>query len=189
MMIFNPRVRAGHCWEIRPAPFGSIGSGFAGTPDDRTYLHALLVRRGQASVERAVPVRPRSARRAARPKGGPRWFSPYDLNYGTRIDRPNRQIVPLTDFQKSEGLSWTVQIPALKAYADTMENPIRSPLVVLEDGSALGPPHASHASIRTRGGGEFSHWGEDLVLSTSDDTDPNENGRSYVGILPHPSSV
>ena len=186
MMIFNARAQGGHHWEIRPAPIGSFAPGVARSLDDRTYLHVVLVRRDPESLERALPVQSRYAGRFARPKGGPRWFSPYDLSYGTRIDHPNRQIIPLTGFQKGEGLSWTVQIPALKVYADDIENPARSSLVVLEDGCPLGPPHASHASIRARGGGEFSHWGKDLVLSTSDDSDPNENGRSYVAILPHP---
>ena len=82
------------------------------------------------------------------PKGGPRWFSPYDLSYGTRIDYPNRQIVPLRDIQKSEGLSWSVHVPALKNYSDNTDDPIRSPIVVLEDAYALGPPHSSHAAIK-----------------------------------------
>ena len=146
IMIFNPRVRSGHYWEIRPAPYGVFGTGLAGALDDKTYLHVVVVRRGSASFERVVPIKSLYARRPVRPKGGPRWFSPYDLSDGTRIDHPNRQIVPLRDIQKSEGLGWSIHVPALKNYSDNTDHPIRSPIVVLEDACALGPPHASHAA-------------------------------------------
>ena len=55
IMIFNPRIRSGHYWEIRPAPYGVFGTGLAGALDDKTYLHVVLVRRGSASLERVVP--------------------------------------------------------------------------------------------------------------------------------------
>ena len=56
IMVFNPRIRSGHYWEIRPAPYGVFGSGLAGALDDKTYLHVVLVRRGSASLERVVPI-------------------------------------------------------------------------------------------------------------------------------------
>ena len=188
IMVFNPRIRSGHYWEIRPAPYGVFGTGLAGALDDKTYLHVVLVRRGSASLERVVPIQSLYARRTVRPKGGPRWFSPYDLSYGTRIDHPNHQIVPLRDIQKSEGLSWSAHVPVLKNYSDNTDDPIRSPIVVLEDACALGPPHTSHPAIRSHGGGAFSHWGENLLFSTADGTDPNNNGRIYVAVLPYSSS-
>ena len=55
-----------------------------------------------------------------------------------------------------------------------------SRLVVLEDGSKLGPAHASHDSIRMSGRGRFSHWGSSLYFSASDNSDPRANGRSYA---------
>lgn len=54
-----------------------------------------------------------------------------------------------------------------------------SRLCVLENGVALAHPHALHDEIRTLGGGRFSHWGEALYFSTSDNTDPSTNGREY----------
>ena len=188
MMIFNPRRNEGHLWEIRAIPSGILGSGGSSGLDDRTYLHAVLVRRGAADCERAVPIQSLYARIPPRPRVVPRWFSPFDLNYGTRIDHPNRQIVPLKDFSRDQGLCWVTSVPELKAYADDDDFPLRSPLVVLEDERALGPAHSSHAAIRAHGGGAYSHWRERVFLSTSDDSDPNSNGRCYLAIIPPPSS-
>jgi hypothetical protein len=50
---------------------------------------------------------------------------------------------------------------------------------VLENGSPIGKPHALHDDIRTVGGGLYSHWKDTLYFSTSDNSDPNSNGRSY----------
>lgn len=50
----------------------------------------------------------------------------------------------------------------------------------LEDGRALGPGNCLHAEIRQHGAGRFSVWGEQLYLSTSDNSDPRTNGRTYT---------
>lgn len=54
-----------------------------------------------------------------------------------------------------------------------------SSLLLFEDDRALGPAHVSHDEIRTSGGGRFAHWGPRLYFSTSDNSDPRANGRSY----------
>jgi hypothetical protein len=54
-----------------------------------------------------------------------------------------------------------------------------STLQLFEDGKALGPAHVAHAEIRTEGKGRFSHWGNAVFLSTSDNSDPRQNGRTY----------
>lgn len=53
-------------------------------------------------------------------------------------------------------------------------------LVLFEDGVELGPAHATQDSIRALGGGKFSHWGSWLYFSTSDNSDPRSNARSYT---------
>jgi hypothetical protein len=184
MMIFNPRRNEGHLWEIRAVPAGVFGST-GGSLDDRSYFYVVLVRRGSAQLERVMPIQPHYAsRRPAPPRGGPRWFSTFDLDYGTRIDHPNRQIVPLREFTHDEGCSWMTSLSELKAYADNDDAPLRSPVIILEDDRALGPPHTSHALIRAHGGGSYSHWEGNLFLSTPDDSNPNTNDRSYVAIVP-----
>jgi hypothetical protein len=63
--------------------------------------------------------------------------------------------------------------------ADTTETPFSSKLAMAENGNLLGPPHSLHASIRENGGGRFSHWGNSIIFSTSDNSDPRTNGRIY----------
>jgi hypothetical protein len=59
-----------------------------------------------------------------------------------------------------------------------------SRLVLLEDGKPLGPAHQMHDVIRNKGMGRFSHWGDGLHFSASDNSDPRTNGRSYTIIVP-----
>lgn len=57
---------------------------------------------------------------------------------------------------------------------------------LLEDGKVLGPAECPHDTIRKDGCGAFSVWGPQIYLSTSDNTDPNENGRQYLLIAAEP---
>ncbi len=54
-----------------------------------------------------------------------------------------------------------------------------SNLTIAENGRPLGPPHAPHAQIRSEGLGAYSHWGDSVVFSANDGSDPRDNGRSY----------
>ena len=67
----------------------------------------------------------------------------------------------------------------LCARADEVGHWERSPLRLYENGNELHPSHALHFRISRDGGGTFSHWGENLLFSTSDNSSPNENGRIY----------
>jgi hypothetical protein len=53
-------------------------------------------------------------------------------------------------------------------------------LILLEDGRALGPSDTNHDEIRARGRGAYSYWDQALYFSTSDNTDPRSNGRTYA---------
>jgi hypothetical protein len=55
-----------------------------------------------------------------------------------------------------------------------------SPLVLLESGRELGPAHTQHADIRERGEGRFSHWHGYLWFASSDNSNPQINGRRYA---------
>jgi len=55
----------------------------------------------------------------------------------------------------------------------------RSRLTLFEDERALPYPHSTHNEIRELGAGRYSHWGESVFFSTSDNTDPLTNGRRY----------
>ena len=54
-----------------------------------------------------------------------------------------------------------------------------SHLIVLENGSPLPSAHAAHDTIRTKGKGNYSHWGKEVYFSTSDNSSPLVNGREY----------
>ncbi len=81
-------------------------------------------------------------------------------------------------FSLGGGSCVIASLPSLSAIADGPVG-LESPAVLLEDGIPLGPAHAVHNEIRAQGHGRFSHWLRDIFFSSSDGTDPNENGRSY----------
>jgi hypothetical protein len=63
---------------------------------------------------------------------------------------------------------------------DTNAAPFQSKLQIYENGVALPLAHAIHADIRSLGKGRFSHWSGALRFSSSDNTDPRTNGRTYT---------
>src|SRR5262245_12313541 len=55
---------------------------------------------------------------------------------------------------------------------------------LFEDGEPLNHPRRLHAAINRHGMGRYSHWGDSLIFSTSDNSDPRTNGRAYVLRVP-----
>jgi hypothetical protein len=55
-----------------------------------------------------------------------------------------------------------------------------SSLRLFEDGRELPHPHSAPDDIRNLGAGRYSHWGDAVLFSASDNTDPSANGRSYT---------
>jgi len=81
--------------------------------------------------------------------------------------------------RSQEGHAWLYTMPHSCGGTDKGSG---STMEVFEDGKPLGPAHTGHQEIREHGGGRFSHVGGDpetLYLSTSDNTDPRSNGRTY----------
>ena len=68
--------------------------------------------------------------------------------------------------------------------SDTLEEPSRATSVVCEDDKQLGPPHSLHVDIVRLGHGRYSQWEGGLLFSSSDGSDPNENGRTYKAVEP-----
>ena len=52
--------------------------------------------------------------------------------------------------------------------------------MLYEDGRMLGLAHSMHDHISRFGKGRFSHYGPNLYFSASDNSDPNQNGRTYA---------
>jgi LPS sulfotransferase NodH len=93
-------------------------------------------------------------------------------------------------FEPEIGKCWLYRLGPVKEAAEIATLGDRdgaatgSPVLVLENQKPLGPAHASHSIIRSKGLGAFSHWGDILYFSTSDNSDPNTNGRQYEIVLP-----
>ena len=87
-------------------------------------------------------------------------------------------------FQKfGTGVAYVAEAAALDSLADTNATPTRSGYLLCENGYALGPPHTIHTEIAAKGKGRFSHWTSiGFIFSTSDNSDPNSNGRSYWAV-------
>lgn len=88
--------------------------------------------------------------------------------------------LPASPFVAAGGAAWRVALPALSCFSDTDGSPCRSMLSLLEDGIPLAHPHALHDDVRQVGQGHYSHWGTEVLFSTSDNSDPNRNGRRYA---------
>lgn len=82
---------------------------------------------------------------------------------------------PISNFVADSGHGWIASVPA-----DLISDKEGvSSLLVLENGTPLRQAHASHEEIRKDGQGRFSHWGSQVYFSTSDNSSPRENGRTY----------
>ena len=71
--------------------------------------------------------------------------------------------------------------------ADTEDEPFRSPVELYENENRLGPPHAKKEQISELGSGRFLHLkknGATIYFSTSDNSDPNTNGKAYWIVSP-----
>ncbi len=88
--------------------------------------------------------------------------------------------LPSGQMRHEDGHCWMSALPDEVALGDTFLHPANSPLLVFEDGHALGPAHSSHGEIRSAGSGLFSHWSGTLYFSTSDNADPRSSGRRYT---------
>jgi len=175
-------------WLVRCAWPGLFGAGLAGTLDSGAYLHLFAARRGPTVAPNPMPIQTLYAPVEGAPIANdrPRWFIPFLLCNGHRQDMPPRAelVLPPLRFRAESGHAWTITISEFAELADTLQRPARSPLILLEDGRPLGPPHADHAQIRARGRGQYSHWGEYLYFASSDNSRPDNNGRQYAVVIP-----
>jgi hypothetical protein len=78
------------------------------------------------------------------------------------------------------GYCYAVYVPELEEYGDNSVSLYRSSGILYEDGKPIGKPHAVCTSVENIGKGYFLHWESALNFSTSDNTNPLENGREYI---------
>lgn len=84
----------------------------------------------------------------------------------------------LQRFDRVAGNMWRLT-EAIDVPSSDSSDPRRSTLELYENGHRLGPGNSDHATIELLGRGCFSFWMETLLFSTSDNSDPNSNGRQY----------
>lgn len=87
-------------------------------------------------------------------------------------------------FSPLAGHSFASSVPQLAQDADTSDNPQRSRYLLCEGSQIIGPAHSVHDEVARLGQGRYSHWGDTIIFSASDNTDPNKNGRRYVAVQP-----
>ena len=82
-------------------------------------------------------------------------------------------------FNLTRGHMWQTSVPDLQSLSDRVGDDRRSTVFVFEDGRQLPHPHAIHDDIEKHGQGRFSHWGELIYFSSSDQSDPNSGKHGY----------
>jgi hypothetical protein len=88
-------------------------------------------------------------------------------------------------FEPDPPFGWRAAVPEFRGLSDNLVKCYRSHLELYEDGVRLRPAHSTHECVRTIGRGRFSHWAECVLFSTSDNSDPNTNGRTYTCQIPN----
>lgn len=173
-------------WSVRHVRRGTFGGGELGVLDGRTSLFMVLARKSAPATGRPAPVQYFYSRRRGPPTVEPRWFPAFEMAKGviTSASRPVRARVSL--IRPDAGRAWHGALPPEAPEGSDSSARCRSDLLLLEDGRPLGPLNWAHAAIRDEGGGAYLHWGRDLIFSTSDDSSPLSNGRSYEVLFAGP---
>jgi glycosyltransferase involved in cell wall biosynthesis len=101
------------------------------------------------------------------------------------LSLPARTFPPITAemIVPDGGQGYRVDLAGAGIFAPSDQESV-SRLRLFEDGRLLARPHHPHDAIRTSGAGRYSHWGNFLHFSTSDNSDPRRNGRDYVIVAP-----
>lgn len=105
--------------------------------------------------------------------------------------RPMARIVVqlMPPFQHEAGHAFSGQgLPgeyaAVIPFADEPREGAPSRTAIYEDGRLLGAGHSSFGDIRDLGRGRFLHLNGPVYFSSTDNSDPNTNGRRYWIAIP-----
>jgi hypothetical protein len=92
-------------------------------------------------------------------------------NFEERLDYSGWSELPMEVIQKEGNHCYIAVMPPGATLTE---------YTLFENNRALGPPACLHDDIRQYGEGRYSVWGRFLYFSTSDNTDPRNNGRKYM---------
>lgn len=91
------------------------------------------------------------------------------------------QIIDVESIRRGKGHAWVVSLPpALAALPCDSQALNASRILLLEAGWPLPMPHSLRKDVIERGEGRFVHTGSVVHFSTTDNSDPRSNGRTYV---------
>jgi hypothetical protein len=155
----------------------SLGASIAATFS--AIALAVLTSGCDEMVQSAAEQQPAAAAPAAAPvvpAADPAAAAPAAIDAASVPD----VIVLSPPFRSKDGFVWIANVPV---------PPTVVKLSLFEDGKELGPPDSKHVAIRETGLGAYSHWkggtsGPLIYFSTSDNSDPNTNGRTYEARKP-----
>lgn len=82
--------------------------------------------------------------------------------------------IEMNNFNPEIGNCYTFKTPIV--YPSDIDR--ISDIEIYEDDRPL-VPHSSHDAIRNLGKGRFSHWGQYIYFSSTDNSDPRTNGKKY----------
>jgi hypothetical protein len=105
-----------------------------------------------------------------------RHFVPAERTGANMAGKPP-EVVLAPPFQHDEGHAWTVALPPEISSLNEAE---KLSMMLFEGETRLLPTNAMQVDVRRQGGGAHAFWPELLCFSTSDNSDPNTNGRRYV---------
>jgi hypothetical protein len=105
---------------------------------------------------------------------------------------PPGDAVRLLGFQKMHqdglpngGFAYFTRAISFRPFEDSDVKAQKSPVMLFENDKPLGPARSDLYDVEKEGLGRYSHWKElGIFFSTSDNSDPRENGRAYFAVLP-----
>ncbi len=169
-------------WLVRPIAPGDLGDGSRGAIESGVHLYVFVARKSPDAIERPTPLQSFYSRATRRAR--PHWFYPYRSKSGLTSKGSLEIRITPDVISRETGHCWLTPVTELAGISSDNMHPVRSPVILLEDGVPLGPPNSSHQTIREVGRGVFSHWISALYFSTSDNSDPTTNRRAYSIIVP-----
>lgn len=104
-------------------------------------------------------------------KNGSTWLDPIFEN--------RRKVLLHPPYELNDPMVWRASIPQFINECDTNEQPFKSSLLLWEDDKVLPGAHSAYDCMFNFGNGRYRHWDNNLYFTTSDNSNPNTNGRKY----------
>ena len=94
------------------------------------------------------------------------------------------RLIKLANINPEVGNCFLATLEDNSYHGERLDDKRKSGLILFENGIELMPSSATHNQIRALGNGAYSHWGNYVYFSSSDNSDPRANGREYAALIP-----